>query len=772
MDVTWNGVRYTLQNVPTDPKREDLIALAKLAEARGVSTIDFSELSQPQPQEEPQPQPQEEPQEEPQPQEEPLENTLSEAQGVELPTDQDDRPLEDVLTERQNQPETTPLGVVNAATHGLALPAAGAGTGAILGGLTGAGVTAGAGAGVAAILPATLVTDLIIKTVNRVAGTDWPTTGQAINRLLTDAGITEADTLTESIVQMATMAGANARGAAELARNILSRSSNPLVQGMVTKTLRAFSDKPSVQVAEEVGGVVGSEVATHLAEKGEMGPTGTALMGLGGGLLGGVGGSAYGEVADTIMSASSTAAARRIRTPEEGPSPYSLSELQNRPVVQGGLPAEKSRAFRQDLSDSLTGGTGQYQYRRHNENVAQVERVMQQFGVDFDQFGNAPDFSRRIIDDFSATRGARLTENLSAKDDVLRFVSTEGQTVPVPKAIEYLDRQYDALIKRGDSVGQRAAQRVGEWREAILDLDAETLEATRKGLLSSLAGDNNADIRSEGTQILNEAYSLLNEDIGGFIQDFGFGDDLYTQWRVANQNLSAMARDFSDRALVQVMDEWDKGAENIKPEVIMDLLRSVDVSDAQKLYRNLSPEGQVIARQALVADFARVNEMRELSPSAFARNVGDYGNVIGVTFDEEDIQTLAGLKQHFDMTPRSEAAVLSERGFSGPPTSVLPGAGTTLSMAVRSMPLLGIVMSAGTVGVLGRAARIIDQSPHITRMLRELATLDPNGVPARNLARLITRATAAAAEEVFRSTEQVPSGTGEAASRVFYESRR
>jgi hypothetical protein len=601
-----------------------------------------------------------------------------------------------------------------------------------------------------------LVTDLIVNTVNGVAGTNWATTRQVVDQAMDALGVEDGDTAAEQLIGLATEAASGARGYAEIAQKWMQRNVNPLVQNIGTKMLEMFAARPGQQAVEEVGGVALGAAGRGIAENREMGPVGTALMEAGGGILGGAIGSGVGEVGNVITYPATRQAAQTVRRPGEGFTDYSQSELRNRPRSQGGQRPTQEDVANTGFFETLRGGTGEFHFRRNNENIQELERLMGSYGVEIDEFGNAPNFSRQMMDDFIQERSSRLSQNVEAKNDVIQYMSREGDSVPVTKTDEYLDEQFASAMELDTAESRRLAQTIEEWRGAIAEKDMDQLERTRKSLLRELQNPNNADIKTEGTRILNEAYTRLTEDMGEYIKDSGFGPELYDQWRTANTNLSSMARDFSDRAFVEVLDEWDKGAENIRPEVITSLLESRELSDAQKLYRSLSPEGQELARQSLISRFATTTNTDEMSPTLFARNVKRYGDSIGVYFDEDEVQYLQGLKQHFDITKRSEQYVNAFRNFQGPPTSSMPGAGTAISMGVRSNPLVGLLASVGTMGTLGRVARILEQRPQIKRMLGELATLDPDGVPAQNLSRIITQATAEAFSEIGPQEEAPP----------------
>ena len=659
-------------------------------------------------------------------------------------------------------------GFLGEATRGLALPTGGAVLGAVVG--------AGAATGMAWASATAFVTDMIINTINHAAGTDYPTTKQAINRIMDNLGVADGDTVSEELLGLATEASIGARSIAELARIAREKYiSNPLVHNMATKILDVFSANPNQQAIEEIGGTYGAAAGDKIAQDNEMGPWGQALLGTAGGILGGVVGSGIGEVSTGLDNIISTQAATTPRGPGKGFSPYTASELAGRPRAQGGdFPTQAATSWR-NLFEDAPNGTGEYHFRRYNENIQALEGVLIWRGIQLNGFNAAPDFSRGLIDDFTTARSARLTEHVGAKNDILARMdeatrievpatptrqsnrngaapaapTVTNTTVPTTSAQEYLSEQFAYMMKINTPEAERLVKTIESWRNSINGNSFSVLESTREMIGRQLDLPNNADIRTTGTRIFNNAYEKLTDDMGVFVEDT-LGPDARDLWQSSNSELSSMGKDFSDRALTQIMEEWDKGASNIQSEVITDLLASTKLSDAQKLFRNLSGEGQEIARNALISMFATTTNTGDLSPELFARNLQRYGKTIGIYFEPDYTEYLEGLYQHFYISRRSEPYVRAFGQIQGPPLSAMPGTGTGISMMVRQHPLM-MFLTVATVGNLGKMGRIMEQMPQIKTMLRELATLDPNGVPAQNLSRIIAQATSDAYNDMVDS---------------------
>ena len=181
------------------------------------------------------------------------------------------------LASQQPAPETTVKGLADAATRGLALPAAGAAIGAAMGApFAGVGAIPGAVAGAGAATLAGLVADPIVGLVNNVLGTQYTLPTDALSDLLTRLKVAEPRTEAEKIVQ-ATAAGAGAAGGMVSAGQTLAQAASPVVKGVG----QLMAAAPGLQVAS--GASAGG--AGQIAKESGAGPLGQIAATLGGAML-------------------------------------------------------------------------------------------------------------------------------------------------------------------------------------------------------------------------------------------------------------------------------------------------------------------------------------------------------------------------------------------------------------------------------------------------------------------------------------------------------
>jgi hypothetical protein len=181
------------------------------------------------------------------------------------------------LASQQPAPETTVKGLADAATRGLALPAAGAALGAAIGApFAGVGAIPGAVAGAGAATLAGLVADPIVGSINSMFGTTYTLPTDALQDLLTRVGVSEPRTAAERIVQT-TAAGAGTAGGSVALGQTLQAAAGPVTQGVG----RLMAAAPGLQVASGASAGAAGQTAKEMGA----GPLGQIAATIGGAML-------------------------------------------------------------------------------------------------------------------------------------------------------------------------------------------------------------------------------------------------------------------------------------------------------------------------------------------------------------------------------------------------------------------------------------------------------------------------------------------------------
>jgi hypothetical protein len=190
----------------------------------------------------------------------------------------------------QDRPRTTAGGMIGAATRQLALPAATTAAGATAGSVVpGVGTLAGAGAGFTAGVGAQLVADPLVNLTNYLFGTNIGSPTEALNKMLTEFGVEEPDTVAEQLAGTAASAATGVPPTLQAGKALMGAQGAARAQaGMAPTTAResigrALADSPTAQLASAATGAVAAETAAEMG-----GGAGLQLAaGLAGGLAGG-----------------------------------------------------------------------------------------------------------------------------------------------------------------------------------------------------------------------------------------------------------------------------------------------------------------------------------------------------------------------------------------------------------------------------------------------------------------------------------------------------
>jgi hypothetical protein len=155
-------------------------------------------------------------------------------------------------------PSTTTEGVMGAVTRGLAPIATGAAIGAAAGApFAGVGAIPGAIAGAGAAGLATFAADPIVGAVNSLFGTNYTMPTQAMEDLLTRAGVAKPKTEAERIIQQAVSGASGAQAGVALGKQLMT-AAGPVTRGVG----QVLASQPVLQtVAGATGGAAGQTAA-------------------------------------------------------------------------------------------------------------------------------------------------------------------------------------------------------------------------------------------------------------------------------------------------------------------------------------------------------------------------------------------------------------------------------------------------------------------------------------------------------------------------------
>jgi len=309
--------------------------------------------------------------------------------------------------------------------------------------------------------------------------------------------------------------------------------------------------------------------------------------------------------------------------------------------------------------------------------------------------------------------------------------------------MQRIGSQIADLRSRRTAVADEAADELERIMNDIQGRNLFELEAYRKDVLGNVFRNDPANqispgARDVGEKALRAIYDPVRQDMGDFIRQNGQRRD-YDRWTVANRRLSEEANELQNQALKRALRTG-----NATPEVVNNLLFSSKPSDVAALYRNLSPQGRAVARQAIIARAAaRATGAGEevVSPTRFANEIRKLGQSVGVFFNGDDLIRLQGLTRVLNATRRAgEAAALPATGVQGVlPTAAFGG------ISAFGGGLEGFLAAMAAAGGVGAAARVYE-SPAVRNLLLQASrTEDPQRL--QEIAKRIAAIEAAGVEE-------------------------
>jgi len=146
------------------------------------------------------------------------------------------------------------------------------------------------------------------------------------------------------------------------------------------------------------------------------------------------------------------------------------------------------------------------------------------------------------------------------------------------------------------------------------------------------------------------------------------------------------------------------------PEAVETLLFSSKPSDVAALYRNLSPQGRAVARQAIIARAAKKATGAgedAASPTRFANEIQNMAKQVGIFFNGDELARVQGLSRVLNATRRAgEAGAFPVTGAQTYiPTVVAGGAGA------YGGGFEGFLGALATGVGIGTAARVYESAP-------------------------------------------------------------
>lgn len=647
-------------------------------------------------------------------------------------------------------PETTAGGVAGAAARGAAPTA----TAAAFGGPLGA----------AAMEITHMITPFIADFLNEklnLEGTPWEQMSSREmfdfihDKLEVEQPDSEIESLVKSVSENVTSAatsigvGGQMKQAAGLGSNVISGigqqlSASPIQQitGAATGTVGArYGGRVAGAIAEELGATPRQQELAKLAGQ------------FAGGMLGDLAGSlAVSPIERRIIARGtpmSTKSAQALDTAEPYTGPTrdmpDRPELTTDELMQYSHTTQKSTTGARRRA-TTPGGAGEFHYQRYLGNKQILAEEMKDFGIEVSDMGRTPDFAESLMDDFLNTRQSRLNEFVGNKREVIERLSEAGDVVNTTATTDLIDNIRADLMDQDPDEFRGFIQKLTNWENVLKDKNLSRIERERR-IIGDYITDPNlpGGVKKEAKDAIDSIYASLREDMGNFIETQGSTAD-YNKWAVANTNLKNMAEEFESSALFRLLEEGHKNPDNIDYDAIVNILTGSNIANARMTYSRLSPEGQGIAKMAIMSDVLRRSNPADLSPNEFARQVQLHLKNLDIALDEGEMDSLMGMKKFFEITAPSERFVRSETGTQRLDTGQVVGSGPLIAHGMRKVGPVGLLAGKLTEATVGKMA-INYQRPAVRNLMASLAEVRPGSTAEAELVKRIMRTIGAMEEE-------------------------
>lgn len=263
------------------------------------------------------------------------------------------------------------------------------------------------------------------------------------------------------------------------------------------------------------------------------------------------------------------------------------------------------------------------------------------------------DVEERIVADVLRKRGDVVEKYTNLKREVFSGLAGAGE-VTVDKTVKAIDDQIAELSKARTPAADEAIAKLQEIRAQAAGRNIEAMEAFRRDVLGKAWQDDTLSVGASDRvkAAVKNLYGPFKEDMGQFILDRG-GRTNYNKWRISDARLSDSIQEANRTALKSILRRGEA-----TPEVINNMLFSGKKSDVSALYKSLTPEGQALARMAIVNRIAKDMGVQggDISAEKFISQINKRSDQLGVFFGKAQQEELKGLVRVLNATRRASGA--------------------------------------------------------------------------------------------------------------------
>ena len=384
--------------------------------------------------------------------------------------------------------------------------------------------------------------------------------------------------------------------------------------------------------------VEGAQQTGEAAVGGEFNPKDVALSG-----VTDVAGGAVGEVLSGLLRGTvgnmTKESAELLKTGERTGVPVMTSDV----LPPRTFMSKSLQTFYERIPILGTGGKREFQKGAR-------EGALEKLAADFGVTADIP-YTDAIIKSLDDVKVERISAASKLKNSSRDMLSTAGE-VPKDNFTKAIDDAIANEMRFGTKADKELIASLEQWKQTP-NGDFKFLDELRSRLgdeISDYYTGKNSQIGSKGIGYLQGLKNALTNDMDSFaasLKNEGMSQ-ASRDWKRANAMFFDEYSKYKDSALKTMLDKGD-----LKPEIVMPILKGKAPSQVKLLYDNLNATGRNSAKAAILQDML---DQAGKSPEKFLSSMDKMDKNLRVFFKDKDMEVLSAYQKLLQSTTRAATA--------------------------------------------------------------------------------------------------------------------
>lgn len=338
--------------------------------------------------------------------------------------------------------------------------------------------------------------------------------------------------------------------------------------------------------------------------------------------------------------------------PQETLDTINAAKTEGIPVLTTDLSPPKTftgKALEQTAEKIPFVGTGSVRQVQQQARTEAVQKVIDKYG-EF-SYSNIVDSLKSKTNKSKRAAG----EVLQATGDTLDGIGE----IPLKSTRASIERAQKELGKKGVIQSSKAIDDLKTLIEALESPQTfTTLKENRtafREIVDSVDPASRSPLMSRPKTMLRLVEKAMSKDMEVFAKA-NLADADFTKWKSANNAWREEATKLTSQKIKAILDKGD-----VTPEIVENMLFSRRPSEVKQLYSNLTKEGRINGRSAIISKVVDNLSKRQsgVTPNSFSTEMRKFAPHISTFFKGEDLRQLKGLQKVLESTRRAQDASVS-----------------------------------------------------------------------------------------------------------------